>query len=66
MKDKMLSNASEVAEAKSLLAKEHLSDDAQRDEANLDSLEYDEPGCNWSPGEEEDDCGEGLACPPCS
>ncbi|MGF1482585.1 MAG: hypothetical protein ACFB4I_24440 [Cyanophyceae cyanobacterium] len=30
-----------------------------------DDLGYDEPSCSWNPGESDDDCGEGVVCPPC-
>ena len=33
---------------------------------NQDDLGYDEPRCSWSPTEDANqDCGEGLICPPC-
>ena len=41
--------------------------EAQSEPDNLqDDLGYDEPRCSWSPTEDANqDCGEGLNCPPC-
>lgn len=37
------------------------------DSENDDEFEYDEPRCRWKPASQsEDDCGEGLSCPPCN
>lgn len=33
---------------------------------NQDDIGYDEPRCNWKPTQQsDDDCGDGLDCPPC-
>jgi hypothetical protein len=37
------------------------------DQENNEDPGYDEPRCNWTPtGHSDDDCGEGVICPPCN
>ena len=60
-----VSSSSEVAQAKALLAQQHREEEHDRP-SQTDEIEYDEPRCSWSPGGEDDQCGEGLICPPCS